>query len=65
MMYLWTAESTADNQGYRVLATSSKGDFRIPSNIALRYPTVINLRLYGINANGKVYELDRVLKANP
>ena len=63
MLYLWTIEATNDKQGYRVLGTTQKGEFTIPKSIARTYPAVINLRLYGINGNGKVYAIDRVLKA--
>lgn len=63
MQYVWTAESTSDGQGYRVLGTTQSGEFTIPKNIALKYPTVLNVRLYGINGNGKVYQIDRVYKA--
>jgi hypothetical protein len=63
MMYLWTVEATNDPQGYRVLGTTQKGEFTIPRGLARIYPAVINLRVYGINGNGKVYALDRVLRA--
>ncbi len=63
MMYLWTVEATNDKQGYRVLGASQKGEFTIPRSLARTYPAVLNLRVYGINGNGKVYALDRVLKA--
>ena len=63
MMYLWTVEATNDKQGYRVLGTTQKGEFTIPRSLARTYPAVMNLRVYGINGNGKVYALDRVLKA--
>ena len=62
MQYLWTAEATADGQGYRVLATTAEGEFTIPVSIARSFPAVVNLRVQGINGNGKVYSLDRVIK---
>ncbi|MEZ5400779.1 MAG: DUF5060 domain-containing protein [Bryobacteraceae bacterium] len=62
MLYLWTVEATADGRGYRVLGDGSTGKFRIPAGIASRFPAVLNLRLYGINANGKVYALDKIVK---
>ena len=62
MMYMWTAEATADGQGYRVIATGPSGEFTVPKSIAKSYPAVLNLRVYGMNANGKVYAIDRVLK---
>lgn len=63
MLYLWTVEATNDPQGYRVAGTAQQGEFIIPRGIARVYPAVLNLRLYGINGNGKVYALDRVLRA--
>jgi len=59
MMYLWTGEVAADNQGYRVLGTGAKGTFQIPGNIAKHYPAVLHLHVAGMNANGKVYTADR------
>ena len=50
-------------KGYRVIGTSQKGEFTIPKSIANTYPAVLNLRVYGLNGNGKLYALDRVLKA--
>ena len=62
MMYLWTGEVTSDGQGYRVLATGAKGSLQVPRGIAKRYPCVMSLRLYGMNANGKVYALDKAFQ---
>jgi len=62
MMYLWTGEVTADAQGYRVLATGTKGTLQVPAGIAKRFPSVMSLRLYGMNANGKVYALDKAFQ---
>jgi len=64
MMWLWTGESAADNQGYRVLATGQKGSLQLPAGIAKNYPAVLHLRLLGLNANGKVYALDRTCQLN-
>jgi hypothetical protein len=58
MMWLWIGEVAADGQGYRVLATGQKGTMRIPEGVAKNYPAVMHLRLYGMNANGKVYARD-------
>ena len=59
MLYLWTGEVPADGQGYRVLATGAKGSMEVPSGVAKNYPCVMSVRLYGMNANGKVYALDK------
>jgi len=58
MMWVWTGDAAGQGQGYRVLATSQKGTFTLPPDLAATYPAVMHLRLYGMNANGKVYEVD-------
>jgi len=58
MRWLWIGDVAADGQGYRVLATSQKGTFRLPPDLASEFPAIMHLRLYGMNANGKVYEVD-------
>src|SRR5438067_1779706 len=55
MMWLWTGEVASDGQGYRVVGTGPKGTMSIPADIARRFPAVLQLRLAGMNANGKVY----------
>ncbi len=59
MLYLWTVEVTADNQGSRVLGTGPQGNFHIPPVIAQHFPAGLHVRLAGLNAIGKVYTLDR------
>jgi hypothetical protein len=61
-MWLWTGEVAADGQGYRVLGTGAKGTFTVPPGVGKNFPGVMNLRLYGMNANGKVYAFDRALQ---
>jgi hypothetical protein len=61
MLYLWMGDVAADKQGYRVLATGAKGEMKAPADLAKNYPATMHLRLYGMNANGKVYELDSAL----
>lgn len=58
MLWVWTGEASGQNQGYRILATSQKGTFTIPPDLAASYPAVMHLRLYGMNSMGKVYEVD-------
>jgi hypothetical protein len=60
MMYLWTGEVAADQQGARVIATGAEGTFAISPTIAGSFPTPMAVRLYGMNANGKVYSLIKV-----
>ena len=64
MMWLWTGEVAADRQGYRVLGTGQKGIMQPLSGMAKIYPAVLHLRLYGMNANGKVYALDKAYQLN-
>lgn len=59
MMWLWTGEVSADGQGYRVLATGQKGVMRPLTGVAKNFPATMHLRVYGMNANGKVYAIDR------
>ena len=62
MMWLWTGEVSTDGQGYRVLGTGQQGEMRVPAGLASQYPAVMNLRLAGMNANGKIYFLDRIYR---
>jgi hypothetical protein len=65
MMYLWTGEAATGGQGFRVLGTGADGTMRIEKGIARTLPVVLNLRLYGMNANGKLYATDRIYRLNP
>ena len=60
IMYLWTGEVPADGGGFRVIGTGGNGTFRIPPDMASRFPAVLSVRLQAINANGKAYEADKV-----
>jgi hypothetical protein len=62
IMYLWTGEVVTDGQGARVLGTGSEGTLTVPEEIVKSMPNVLSLRLTGMNANGKIYIYDRVLK---
>lgn len=59
ILWLWTGEVTQDGQGYRVLATAPKGEFTPPPGMASSLPATMLLRLYGMNAYGKVYLLSK------
>jgi hypothetical protein len=65
MLWLWMGDVAADHQGYRVLATGQKGQMSLPPDLARTFPAIMHLRLYGMNANGKVYEADAGLQINP
>ena len=62
MMWLWTGEVSAEGQGFRVVGAGPKGTLRLPRGIARHLPAVLDVRLYGMNANGKVYSLVRIFK---
>jgi hypothetical protein len=64
MMYLWTGEVTADHQGYRVLGTGAEGTMQPTSRLAINFPAILLLRVYGMNANGKVYLLTKAVQLN-
>jgi len=64
MQYMWTAEVVADGQGSRVVGTGAQGKMRITPDMAQKFPAVFNLRLYGMNANGKIYLTDKILTLN-
>jgi len=59
MIYLWTGEVTADDEGYRVLGTGPSGQFRVPANIVRHFPATLHVRVYGLNGLGKLYSLDQ------
>lgn len=62
MMYLWTAEAPSNGQGFRVVGTGSQGTFKLDQALRAGSPSVLNVRLHGMNANGKVYLLDRIFR---
>ncbi len=62
MMYLWTGEVPTEGRGYRVLGTGATGNLGIPPNLAKLFPAVFNIRIYALNAVGKVYSMDRVCR---
>ena len=39
--------------------------YSVPRDIASHFPALMHLRLYGMNANGKLYELDAASQINP
>jgi hypothetical protein len=60
MYYLWTGEVVTSGQGSRVLGTGPAGTFVIPPSFSVKFPAVLNVHLAAMNANGKVYALDRI-----
>lgn len=65
MLYLWTGDVTADRQGFRVLATGAQGTFTPTNRLAVNYPALLLIRVYGMNANGKVYLVTKAVQLNP
>jgi hypothetical protein len=65
MMYLWTGEVAANNQGYRIIGTGAAGTMQLPKIFAAPSPAIISVRLYGLNANGKLYFTDRIYRGLP
>ena len=65
MLFLWTVEATSGSRGYRVIGSGPEGRFQVPDSVAARLPAVMNLRVYGLNANGKLYAVDRVMRLTP
>jgi len=55
MLWMWTAEVTADHEGYRVIGTAPQADLTLPASLATNYPAIALLRLYAINGYGTVY----------
>ena len=58
MMYLWEGEVTSSGEGFRVIGTGAKGTLHIPPEIAKTAPADMTVRVYGMNANGKVYAVN-------
>jgi hypothetical protein len=61
----WTAEVSADGEGYRVIGTGVKGSLQVPASIVKNFPAVLSLHANIVNANGKAYLVDRILKLVP
>jgi hypothetical protein len=59
MLWLWTGEVTADQQGYHVLATGAQGTLTPPPGLAANFPATLLVRLYGMNGFGTVYMATR------
>jgi Putative collagen-binding domain of a collagenase len=58
----WTAEVSADGEGYRVIGTGMKGTLKVPASIVKNFPAVLSLHANIVNANGKAYLVDRIFK---
>ena len=56
MRWLWTVEVPGSGAGYRVLATRQFGHFKVPSNLTLRYPATLQVRLLGVDGLRRIFE---------
>ncbi len=61
----WTGEIPVDSQGYRVLGTGKEGTLHIPPSISENLPAALDLRVALLNANGKVYVIDKIYRLVP
>jgi hypothetical protein len=61
----WTAEVSADGEGYRVIGTGREGTLKVPASIVKNFPAVLSLHANIVNANGKAYMVDRIFKLVP
>jgi hypothetical protein len=64
MMYLWSGDIAAEQQGFRVLGTGAGGTLKI-HGLAHSLPATLTVRLYGMNALGKVYSLFQAYQLLP
>lgn len=65
LLYLWTGDVTVDGEGARVLGTGAQGTFTIPPNLVKTPNGVMNLRLIGLSASGKLWGIDKVFRLVP
>ncbi len=61
----WTGEITASGQGYRVIGSGREGKFQIPGALWRNSPANMLVHVFVMNANGKVYEIDKVYGLRP
>jgi hypothetical protein len=60
MTYLIVGEVVRDAQGARVLGHGMEGQLKIPPELLKQPKGVVNMRVLGLNAPGKLYSLDLV-----
>jgi hypothetical protein len=61
----WTGEVTAEGEGYRVIGSGREGTFQIPASMARGISPSMLVHVWVMNANGKVYEIDKVYRLLP
>ncbi|MGO9242171.1 MAG: DUF5060 domain-containing protein [Bryobacteraceae bacterium] len=60
MMYMLAGEVVLDGSGMRVLGTGNAGTLNVPREMLVSASGVLNMRIEGLNAAGKLYALDVV-----
>jgi hypothetical protein len=65
LLVSWTAELTTGNEGARIVGTGREGTLKIPAMFAEHAPSLVTIRASVLNANGKLYFVDRVFKLVP
>ncbi len=58
----WTLEAVVNGEGYRVVGSGREGTMQIPKSITDNLPAVGTLRMSVVNANGKAYVVDKVVR---
>lgn len=61
MRYLITGEIVRDGQGMRVLASGPSGSFQVPPALLRQDAGIVSVRIFALNALGKLYQMDRVI----
>ncbi len=65
LLVVWTAELTTGNQAGIVVGTGMQGPLKLPEAFGQKLPAVVTLRASILNANGKVYVIDRAFRLVP
>ncbi len=65
VLVVWTADLASSNEGGRMVGVGKEGTLRLPASFAEKLPGVLSLRVSVLNANGKVYVIDRAYKLVP
>jgi hypothetical protein len=65
MQYLWWGEVVAGGEGARLLGVGASGNLILPKELLKSPGANLNLRIQAMNANGKVYEIDKVYRLVP
>jgi hypothetical protein len=65
LLVMWNVELTTGADGGRVVGTGTEGTLRLPASFSERLPAVMALRVSLLNANGKVYVIDRAFRLVP